>query len=109
MAEKYLLKLYVMGETEVSKQTIINLKAICKEHIGGYDLEVIDLKKNIALAEEAKIFATPTIERKLPLPIRRIVGDLSDKAKVLIGLDLITQGAFAKVADRQATRDAQGG
>jgi circadian clock protein KaiB len=109
MAQKYLLRLYVLGETGPSRQAIINLKAIHKEHLGDYTLEVIDLKKNMELAEKEKIFATPTIERKLPLPVRRIVGDLSDTEKVLIGLDLITQGAVTKSQGCSETTDESGG
>jgi circadian clock protein KaiB len=93
MAKKYLLRLYVMGDTEHSGQAIINLKSLCKEYLVDYGIEVIDLKKNMAIAEREKIFATPMIERRLPLPIRRLVGDLSDKTQVLVDLDIITRYA----------------
>lgn len=90
MAEKYLLRLYIMGSTPLSLAAIENAKKICEEELKGkYRLEVVDLKKNIQLAEDEKIFATPTLEKKLPVPLRRIIGDLSNKEKVLLGLDIV--------------------
>ena len=87
---KYLLKLYVTGQTKNSFCAIQNLKNILAGELNGlYALKIIDVLKNPQLAEEDKILATPTLARALPLPVRRIIGDLSNKEKVLIGLDLI--------------------
>jgi circadian clock protein KaiB len=88
--EKYLLKLYVTGESPRSKRAIANLRRICDEQFGtgGYALEVIDVLEQPRLAEEAWILATPTVVRETPAPARRIIGDLSDTAQVLLGLDL---------------------
>jgi len=89
MATKYVLKLYVTGQTSSSKGAIQNLESLFKNELKGiYELKVIDVLKNPRLAEEDKILATPTLTKALPLPIRRIIGDLSDKDKVLLGLDL---------------------
>lgn len=86
---KYLLKLYVTGQTPNSVRAIENLKKILEKDLKGmYELQIIDVQKNPQLAEEEKILATPTLSRVLPLPIRRIIGDLSEKEKVLLGLDL---------------------
>lgn len=87
---KYKLKLYVTGQTPNSQRAIKNLKEILANELKGmYELEVIDVLKNPHLAEQEKILATPTLSRVLPLPIRRIIGDLSQKEKVLLGLDLV--------------------
>jgi len=86
----YLLKLYVIGKTPNSERAIKNLKEVLKTKLeGSYKLEIIDILKNPRLAEDEKILAIPALDKKLPPPIRRIVGDLSDKEKVLLGLDLI--------------------
>ena len=86
---KYVLKLYVTGQTPNSVRAIENLKKVLEEdHKGMYELNIIDVQKNPQLAEDEKILATPTLSRVLPLPIRRIIGDLSEKDKVLLGLDL---------------------
>jgi circadian clock protein KaiB len=85
------LKLYVTGQTPRSLRAISNLKGICDEELkGAYELEVIDVLERPQLAEDEKILATPTVVKELPLPIRRIIGDLSDFDKVLLGLDLQT-------------------
>ena len=87
--EKYLLKLYVAGMTPQSTRAINNLKEICEEHlIGRYSLEIIDLYKNPGLAKGEQIIAAPTLIKKLPLPLRRIIGDMSNVEHVLVGLDL---------------------
>jgi len=87
---KYVLKLYVTGQTPNSVRAIENLKKILEKDLKAmYELQIIDVQKNPQLAEEEKILATPTLSRVLPLPIRRIIGDLSEKEKVLLGLDLI--------------------
>jgi circadian clock protein KaiB len=85
----YDLRLYVAGQTPKSLQAFANLKRICEEHLAGnYQIEVIDLLKNPALAKGDQILALPTLVRKLPEPVRKIIGDLSNKERVLVGLDL---------------------
>jgi circadian clock protein KaiB len=87
--EKYILRLYITDTTSRSVLAITNLKKICEEYLEGrYELEVIDLYKNPRLAEDEQIIAAPTLIKKLPLPFRRIIGDMSNKEKVLLGLDL---------------------
>jgi circadian clock protein KaiB len=86
---KYTLRLYITGTTNRSILALTNLKKICEEYLEGkYDLEVIDLYKSPHLAEGDQIIAAPTLIKELPLPFRRIIGDMSDKEKVLLGLDL---------------------
>jgi len=86
---KYTLKLYVTGQTPRSQRAIANLKEICaREAEDEYELIVIDVLENPQLAEDEKIIATPTLVKLLPPPLRRIIGDLSDQEKVLLGLDL---------------------
>ena len=83
------LRLYVAGQTPRSVTALSNLKRICEEHIGGrYDIEVIDLVKNPRLARDDQILAIPTLIRKIPVPARKIIGDLSNVERVLVGLDL---------------------
>jgi len=87
---KYILRLYITGATNRSIFAIQNLKKICEEYLEGrYELEVIDLYQKPCLAKDEQIIAAPTLIKKLPLPFRRIIGDMSDKEKVLMGLDLI--------------------
>jgi len=91
MAEhkEYELRLYVAGTTAKSMQALQNLKRYCEEHLQGkYAIEVIDLLENPQLAEGDQILAIPTLVRRVPEPIRKIIGDLSNEEKVLIGLDL---------------------
>jgi circadian clock protein KaiB len=83
------LRLYVLGESPPSVAAIWNLRKLCEAHLSGrYRVEVIDLLKTPRLARDHQIVAIPTLVRKLPVPIRRIVGDLSDTAHTLVGLDL---------------------
>jgi circadian clock protein KaiB len=83
------LRLYVAGETQKSRTAIENLNRICEEHLKGrYHIEVVDLTKNPQLAAGEQIFAVPTLVRKLPEPIRKIIGDLTAEEKVLVGLDI---------------------
>lgn len=90
MAVKYVLKLYVTGETPRSQSAMENIKKILTEDYKGvYSLKVIDVLKQPKLAEDDKILATPTLIKILPPPVARIIGDLSDKEKVLLGLDLV--------------------
>jgi len=87
--DKYILRLYITGSTIRSVLAITNLKKICEEYLEGrYELEVIDLYQHPSLAKGEQIIAAPTLIKKLPLPFRRIIGDMSDKDKVLLGLDL---------------------
>ena len=87
--ETWHLRLYVAGQTPRSATALSNLKQYCEEHLKGkYEIEVIDLMKNPQLAEGDQILAIPTLVRKMPQPIRKIIGDLSDKERVLVGLDL---------------------
>jgi circadian clock protein KaiB len=88
-AETWELRLYVAGQTPKSIAAFNNLKRICDEHLAGrYRIEVIDLVQNPKLARDEQIVAIPTLVRKLPDPIRRIVGDLSDTERALVGLQL---------------------
>jgi circadian clock protein KaiB len=85
----WVLKLYVAGQTPKSLKAFANLKRICEEHLAGeYHIEVIDLIKSPQLAYWDQILAIPTLVRKLPEPIRKIIGDLSNTERVLVGLDL---------------------
>ncbi len=86
---RYVLRLYVTGLTPRSLAAIETTKRTCEEHLSGrYDLEVIDLTKHPTLAEGEQIIAAPTLVKELPLPLRRLVGNLSDSERVLFGLDL---------------------
>ncbi len=82
------LRLYVAGHTPKSMTALANLRKICEEHLQNYELEVIDLLKEPQLAKGDQIFAIPTLVRKLPTPIKKIIGDLSNTERVLVGLDL---------------------
>ena len=85
----YILRLYVAGQTSKSLAAFANLKKICEEHLcGKYKIEVIDLLENPQLAKGDQILAIPTLVRKLPEPIKKIIGDLSNTERVLVGLDL---------------------
>ena len=88
--ERYVLRLYVTGMTARAMRAIENVRAICDEHLEGrYDLEVIDVYQQPILAKDEQIIAAPTLIKKLPLPLRRIIGDMSQRDRVLLGLDLI--------------------
>jgi circadian clock protein KaiB len=83
------LRLYLTGTTPASVRALANLKRICEEHLQGqYELEVIDIYQRPSLLEGEQIFAAPTLIKKLPHPLRRLVGDMSDTEAVLLGLDL---------------------
>ncbi len=85
----YVLRLYVAGVTPRSTRAIANLRAICDEYLPGrYELEVIDIYQQPQLVQQEEIIAAPTLVKKLPLPLRRLIGDLSDLEHVLVGLDL---------------------
>ena len=86
---KHILKLYVTGRTATSERAIANLHRICAEDLEGqYEVKIIDVLENPQLAENEKILATPTLIKDLPPPVRRLIGDLSNTEKVLLGLDL---------------------
>lgn len=87
--ERWLLRLYVAGQTPRSLTAFSNLKQICEDHLQGrYEIEVIDLTLNPRLAKDDQILALPTLVRRLPAPMRKIIGDLSDTERVLVGLDV---------------------
>lgn len=91
--KEWQLRLYVAGETERSIAALANLRTICEEHLAGkYSIEVIDLLERPQLAKGEQIVAIPTLVRKLPHPVRKIIGDLSNRDRVLIGLDLRPRG-----------------
>lgn len=88
--QMYQLRLYVAGQTPKSILALQNITKYCKEHLDGkYTIEVIDLVKNPQLAAGDQIFAIPTLVRRVPQPIRKIIGDLSDKERVLVGLNIL--------------------
>ena len=90
LVERYILRLYVTGMTSRSARAVKNLQTICDEYLGGrYDLEVIDIYQQPVLVKGEQIIAAPTLIKKLPLPMRRIVGDMSNRERVLVGLDLV--------------------
>jgi circadian clock protein KaiB len=90
--EKWELRLYTAGQTPKSLAAIRNLKKVCEEHLAGrYEIEIVDLLKNPRLAKDDQIVAIPTLVRKLPDPVRKIIGDLSDTERALVGLQLRKQ------------------
>jgi circadian clock protein KaiB len=93
-SDKWVLRLYVAGQTPKSITALRNLKLICEEQLKGkYKLEVIDLLKRPQLARDDQILAVPTLVRKLPQPVRSIIGDLSNTVRVLVGLNLVEHRA----------------
>jgi circadian clock protein KaiB len=89
LEQKYELRLYVAGKTQKSVAALSNLKKYCEEHMKGeYHIEVIDLLVHPQLAEGDQILAIPTLVKKVPEPVRKIIGDLSNQEKVLVGLDI---------------------
>ncbi|MBA3459559.1 MAG: circadian clock protein KaiB [Deltaproteobacteria bacterium] len=88
-SSEYLLRLYVAGQTPKSLQAFANLKEICERHLKGrYQIEVVDLIENPALARGHQILALPAVVRQLPPPVKKIIGDFSNAERVLVGLDL---------------------
>jgi circadian clock protein KaiB len=86
---QYLLRLYISGQTPKSERAVHNIKGACEEHLKGrYDLEVIDIYERASLARDEQIVAVPTLIKRLPLPLQRLVGDMSNLRNVLFGLDL---------------------
>ena len=89
-AERYILRLYVTGMTSRSARAVKNLRAICDEYLEGrYELDVIDIYQQPVLTKGEQIIAAPTLIKQLPLPMRRIIGDMSNRERVLLGLDLV--------------------
>jgi circadian clock protein KaiB len=85
----YVLRLYVNDSTQTSERAVVNLERVCEEYLNGrYDLEVIDIHQRANLARDEQIVAVPTLIKRLPAPLQRLVGDMSDLNKVLFGLDL---------------------
>jgi len=86
---RYVLRLYVTGTTRHSTRAIVNIRKICEEHLQGrYDLEIVDISQHPTLAEGEQIIAAPTLIKRLPLPLRRFIGDMSQTERILLGLDL---------------------
>ena len=97
-AQRYVLRLFVTGNTPKSAQAVQNIRAICDENLfGRYDLEVIDIYQHPADIKLDQIVVTPTLVKRMPLPFRKIVGDLSDTERVLAGLDLVPMGRPVKL------------
>lgn len=95
-----MLKLYVTGKTRRTELAIANLERICEEELSGeYELVIIDVLEHPQLAEDEKILATPTLIKQLPPPLRRVIGDLSDTDKVLLGLDVRASGPSTRAED----------
>lgn len=95
---KYLLTLYVTGTSPRAKIAIANLQHLCEHELHGeFELEIVDVLENPQRAEDEKILATPTLIKQLPLPLRRVIGDLSDRDKVLLGLEVHPQPASAPI------------
>jgi circadian clock protein KaiB len=87
--DHYVLKLYVTGRTPRAERAIENLRRLCKDELEGrYEIEIIDVLEHPELAEDDRILATPTLIKQLPPPLRRVIGDLSNREKVLLGLDV---------------------
>jgi circadian clock protein KaiB len=87
--QMYSLRLYITGQTPRSAGSVQNLKQVCEQYLAGnFELEVIDIYQQPELARQAQIIAAPTLVKRLPLPLRRLVGDLSNRRRVLLGLDL---------------------
>jgi len=92
-ANHFVLTLYIAGHTPRAELAIANLRRLCDEDLGGqYKLEIVDVREQPEAAEAAKILATPTLIKQLPPPLRRVIGDLSDREKLLLGLDLHSAG-----------------
>ncbi len=108
--DSYLLRLYVTGMTPKSIRAIANIRKICEEHLQGrYRLEVVDLYQQPQLAQGEQIIAAPTLIKELPLPLRRIIGDLSNTERVLVGLDLRRKTSEVSVPGGQNGQNGQNG
>jgi circadian clock protein KaiB len=101
---RYVLRLYVTGMTAKSIRAIENLKEICEEYLHGrYDLEIVDIYQHPVLMRGEQIIAAPTLIKKLPEPLRRLVGDMSDRERVLLGLDLRSRSKLEEDGTRGAS------
>jgi len=86
---RYILRLYVTGTTRLSSRAAVNIRTICEQHLQGrYELEIVDISVHRTLVEGEQIIAAPTLIKKLPLPLRRFIGDMSQTERILLGLDL---------------------
>lgn len=93
MEDQWVLILYLAGLTPVGKRALANITAICEQHLKGhYSIDVVDLLENPGQAEKDQIFAVPTLVRRLPKPLRKVIGDLSDSEKVVTGMDMRLSG-----------------
>jgi circadian clock protein KaiB len=104
---KYVFRLYVTGMTLKSTLAIANVKELCEKHLAGrYELKVIDIYQQPTLAKEEQIIGSPTLIKKLPLPLRRLIGDMSDTERLLVGIDLKPKNRRQNPEDRiQKTED----
>jgi circadian clock protein KaiB len=90
VGDRYILRLYVTGMTPRSARAVENIRAFCEKHLAGrYELQVIDLYQQPELARTEQLVAAPTLIKKLPLPLRRLIGDMSDEERILVGLDIL--------------------
>lgn len=105
LLSEYILTLYVTGTSPRTNIAIANLNRICVEELGGrYKLEIVDVLEHPQRAEDEKILATPTLIKQLPPPLRRVIGDLSDKDKVLLGLEVRTSPGSSQNSARPKTK-----
>jgi circadian clock protein KaiB len=95
--DKYRLKLFITGQTSRSTRAITNLRRICEDALTDYELDIIDVLERPQLAEDDRVLATPTLIKEFPPPVRRIIGDLSDTEKVLLGLELSLEGRGGEI------------
>ncbi len=96
-SEKYVLRLYVSGMTIKSLNAVENVKRLCEKYmLGHYELEVIDIRAHPELAGEAEVIALPTLIKELPLPLRKFIGDMSEKEKLLVGLNVVSKKTQSK-------------
>ena len=103
-AENYLLRLYITGATPRSSPAIQNIRSICEEKLRGrYELEVIDIYQHPEQTKPDQVVVTPTLVKKLPLPVRKLIGDLSDTERVLVGLDIVPRAGPKLAKDGNAT------
>lgn len=90
---RFVLRLYVSGMTTRSRQAIDNIRHLCEEHLAGrYDLEVIDIYQQPAMAKEGQVIAAPTLVKELPLPLRKVIGDMGDPGRIMVVLGIVPQG-----------------
>jgi circadian clock protein KaiB len=99
---RYVLRLYVAGATRASSRALANIRGICEARLRGrYELEVVDVRQQPRLARDDQILAVPTLIKRLPLPLRKLIGDLSNEERVLLGLDLKPRAKDAKATPRR--------